>query len=138
MSLWNDDEPGELIAVWDSADSLPAPSCFDTRESPDLVVPAGQHPIEGQIWPGGHVHAARIWIRDAKGGGRRAIEIYVFQMEIEFHHREDSPITLLPDLEFYDEPGFDGSGFEGVRRIDLGLRVMERPRFQVAGEGDDD
>jgi hypothetical protein len=126
MSWWDEDEPGELIAVWDSADPLPAPACFDKRDEPDLIIPAGQHPIEGQFWLDGIVKNARIWIPTPDGTKRRPIGIFVFHLELEFHHKKDSPVTLLPDLEFYDEPGINYEGVQGVRRIDLGRRIVER------------
>jgi len=130
MSWWDDDKPGELIAVWDSADPLPAPACFDHRDEPDLIVPAGTHPIEGQFWLDGLVNNARIWIPTPEGTKRRPIGIYVFHFELEFHHKKPPPVTLLPDLEFYDESGVNYEGVQGVRRIDFGRRIVERLRFE--------
>lgn len=47
-------------------------------------------------------------------------------------------MTLLPDLEFYDEPGVNYEGDQGVRRIDLGRRIVERLRTEADREPRDE
>jgi hypothetical protein len=137
INFWNDGEPCELIAVWESLDAVPAPGCFDDYTEP---VPAGQHPIEGQLCHNDFVTAVRIWIPTPDAAGRRPIQISVGQLQREFDGKRNSPVKLLPDLEFYDEWSEEFGSTYGIRRIHLGRRIVERlareDRYQRPQEGD--